>query len=316
MLRNCKIFIVYPSFPEQIGETIGIVEKKLSAQPFDLNIQSWKQLDIPGKFIADEVLDKIRNSHIIIADITCLNFNVTFEVGFSIGCGKIIYPIINKSLNPQEKELSHLGIFDTIGYQDYSNSKELISHIESFKDLKPAISQDYVINKSTPLYLLDTLHKTDSSIRIKSKIKKARMFFRSFDPQEHSRLSTLEAYRNIKQSIAVVIHLISSIYTDHRFNNLRGAFIAGLAYGLDKELLILQEGEEPVPLDYRDFVSVYKDPKDIDKYINELAPRVTEGLQIIEGKDETRVKGLLADLDLGATAAENEMVNLGYYYVP
>ncbi len=316
MLRDCKIFIVYPSFPEQIGKTISIVEKKLSTQPYNLNIQSWKQLDIPGKFIADEVLDKIRNSNIIIADITYLNFNVTFEIGFSIGCGKIIYPIIDKSLSPQEKELNQLGIFDTIGYQSYSNSNELITHIESLKDLKPAIFQEHEINKSTPLYLLDTLHKTECSIRIKSKIKKARMFFRSFDPREHARLSTLEAYRNIKQSIAVVVHLISSLYTDHRFNNLRGAFIAGLAYGLGKETLILQEGEEPVPLDYRDFVSIYKDPKDIDRYINDLAPQVTEGLQVIEGKDYTRVKGLLANLDLGATAAENEMINLGHYYVP
>jgi hypothetical protein len=109
---------------------------------------------------------------------------------------------------------------------------------------------------------------------------------------------------------------VSPAGTDHRANNLRGAFLAGLAYGLDKELLVLQEGDEPVPIDYRDFVAVYKDPRDVDRYINELVPKVTEGLQIMEGRKQPKLEGFLVNLDLGATAAENEMVTLGSYYVP
>lgn len=49
-------------------------------------------------------------------------------------------------------------------------------------------------------------------------------------------------------------NLLSSNATDARFNNLRAAFLAGIAYGLEKESIIFQEGDEPVPLDYRDFV--------------------------------------------------------------
>jgi hypothetical protein len=100
-----------------------------------------------------------------------------------------------------------------------------------------------------------------------------------------------------------------------KYNNLRGAFIAGLGAGLDKETLILQEGDEPVPIDYRDLVRIYKNSLDIDKYINELAPRVTEELQEFSGELLLRPQRLLEKLDLGNPAAENEIRNLASYYV-
>ena len=161
---------------------------------------------------------------------------------------------------------------------------------------------------------MDTLFKTDASIRIISKIKKARINFRSYDPNEQPRLSLLDAYRNIKKSIAIVINLLSSRATDYELNNLRGAFIAGLSYALDKETLILQEGDEPVPIDYRDFVSVYKHPQDVDAYINELAPKVMEQVQFEERNKGVALDGFLPNLELGAPAAENEMTSLGNYY--
>ena len=96
--------------------------------------------------------------------------------------------------------------------------------------------------------------------------------------------------------------------------NLRGAFLAGLSYALDVETLILQEGDEPVPIDYRDFVSVYKHPHDVDAFINELAPKVMDRLQYSETQKDPVLKGFLTNLELGAPAAENEMSNLGNYY--
>jgi hypothetical protein len=119
----------------------------------------------------------------------------------------------------------------------------------------------------------------------------------------------------VASSIAVVVNLLSSNSVDAQMNNLRGAFIAGLAYGMDRTCLIFQEGEEPVPLDYRDFVKVYRQPTDIDPHIGELAPRVAEALQSDRGNKPARQLALLERLDLGAPAAENEMGSLSTYYV-
>jgi len=314
-MSRSLVFVAYPSLLEQIGDTIESTALKLRGAPYKFDIRTWKQLDVPGRFIIEGITNKIDEADFIVADITHLNFNVTFEVGYAIGRKKRVILILNNALQPQKKEISQLGVFDTLGYKDYENSEQLVEILADITDHEPLILPDYQIDRSAPIYILNTLHKTDASIRIISKIKKSRFKFRSFDPGETPRLSTIEAWRNVKQSIAVVINLLSSVATDYYFNNLRGAFLAGLSYGFEKEVLVLQEGDEPVPVDYRDFVSVYKHPEDVDTYINDLAPTVVELLQTDDGIKKARPKGLLIDLDLGATAAENEMSTLGYYYV-
>ena len=76
--------------------------------------------------------------------------------------------------------------------------------------------------------------------------------FRSFDPREQPRLSSSDAISQVSQSHGIVVPLLSNSKVGAEVHNMRGAFIAGLADGMGKALCILQDGEEPVPLDYRD----------------------------------------------------------------
>lgn len=311
----CKVFTAYPAVLPQVGQTIAAAITELRQYTSQYDVETWAEIDIAGKFIIDGILDKIDVADFVIADITRLNFNVTFEVGYAIGKGKRIIPILNSALQPATKEISQLGIFDTLGYKPYENSSALRKVLSQLQDSKPITLPTPNLDRSAPIYLVDTLFKTDTSLRITSKIKKARISFRSFDPKEQSRLSALDAYRNVASSIAVVVNLLSSNTGDFQHNNLRGAFVAGLAHGMDRDCLILQEGEEPVPLDYRDFVKIYRQPNDIDAHISALAPRVVEGLQAATGDRPLRELKLLEKLDLGAPAAENEMGTLSSYYV-
>lgn len=307
-----RFFICYPSEPQQIGSTIENAAQKLLSLG-TIRPETWRQIDIPGRFLSEGILAKIDSADFVVADITRLNFNVTFEVGYAIGKQKRVILISNDSLLPQNKEISQLGIFDTIGRLSYTNSGELIDALSDPKDTSPLALPEHEINRSAPIFVLDTLHKTDASIRILSRIKKSRLRFRSYDPREQSRLLTLDAYESVSESLAVIVTLLSNEATDALFNNLRAAFLAGLAFGLEKDTLIFQEADQPVPLDYRDFVSMYKHPHDVDKYINELVPQVAEGLQTYSGRPLAS-KGLLARLDLGDPAAENEASRLAEYY--
>jgi len=309
------VIAIFPDDPDVLGQNFSAAVRKLENVRTDLSLRTWKEFDMPGRFIFESVLDEIASADLVVADITRLNFNVTFEVGFALGSGKRLLLTVNEAISPEKKEITRLGIFDTIGYSSYTNSSQLETLIEGVEDFSSITFPATEVDKTAPIFVLDTLHKTDSSIRIISKIKKARIRFRSFDPNEQSRLSTLDAYRSVKKSIAVVVHLLSSRATDFRENNLRGAFLAGLAYGLDKNALILQDGNEPVPLDYREFVCVYHRPEDVDDYINDLAPRVMEGLQAVQGAGVKRDPKRLASLDLGAPAAENEVTSLEEYFL-
>ncbi len=307
-----SIFVCYPSDPPQLGSTIEAAAGQLLSLS-GVQIETWRQIDIPGRFLAEGILRRIDAATFVVADITRLNFNVTFEVGYSIGRQKRTVLISNKALNPEERAITQLGIYDTLGHHSYENSTDLSTFLSRVADVSPLEFPSFELDRA-PIFVLDTLHKTDASIRIISKIKKSRIRFRSYDPSEQPRLSTLEAYRSVYKSLAVVINLLSANATDARFNNLRGALLAGLAYGLDKDTIIFQEGDEPVPVDYRDFVSVYKHPNDVDAYINDLVPRVAEGIQAYSDRP-LEARGFLASLDLGDPAAENEVTKLAEYYV-
>lgn len=171
------------------------------------------------------------------------------------------------------------------------------------------------INTKSPLYLLEGLHKTDWATRIVSRIKKTRYLFRSFDPAEQSRLAATDAINQVSQSHGVVVPLLSATAVGADVHNMRGAFIAGLADGMGKALCILQNGDSPVPLDYRDFVRVTFHPNDVNEHIGEFAGRVAEAYQSDDVIASTTEDSFLQSLDLGATSAENEMRTLVNYYL-
>ncbi|MBF4254755.1 hypothetical protein EA007_28500, partial [Vibrio anguillarum] len=108
--------------------------------------------------------------------------------------------------------------------------------------------------------------------------------------------------------------LLSSSAVGFEVHNMRGAFIAGLADGMSKALCILQHEDEPVPLDYRDFVSMSYHPDDINDHIADFAGKVAEAFQqdvrVVTPHNDT----FLQSVDLGATSAENEMRSLESYY--
>ncbi len=306
------VFIAYASNPAGIGSVISSAATVASSSA--RKFETWAQIDIFGRFLIDGILQKIDAAEFVVADITRLNANVTFEIAYAIGKQKRVVLVLNSALSPETKEIGKLGVFDTLGYKPYANADALAECLRRIDSTAPLLVPATQLNRASPIYVLETLHKTDAALRIIARIKKARIGFRSFDPSEQPRLSALEAIRNVTASAATIVHLLSADATDQQFHNLRGAFIAGLSYGLGKETLILQECPDQVPLDYRDFVVPYRSPDEIDKPIGELVPRVTEVISVAETGAKPLAGGI-ADIDLGASAAENEIPQLGAYYV-
>jgi hypothetical protein len=111
------------------------------------------------------------------------------------------------------------------------------------------------------------------------------------------------------------VQLVPAFITDHVMHNLRGAFLIGLANGLEKELLVIQEGSDPVPLDYRDLVVACSRREDVVAAIAGFARRVVERLTATDPAKEKIPETLLAQVDLGASSAENEFKFLHEYYL-
>lgn len=308
-------FFAYPSQPSEIGENIERAMSLLKKKPGNCFFDTWKEMDIPGRFLADQVLESIDSKSCLIADISSLNFNVTYEIGYAIGKQKRLILVRYAPLRKDDQRLKELGIFDTIGFKEYQNSEELVNILLGISNVTP-LKTNFELNRKAPLYLIEAKHKDDWVTRLISDVKKARLSYRSFDPNEQPRLSAYEAINNIAQSFGVLIHLRPSSYSESDVHNLRAAFLAGLAQGMDKVHLVLQSSDDPVPLDYRDWVRVCYRPEDIDREIAEFAPLIFELFQSSDSRSSTQgPSNIIEQVDLGASSAENELKNLGDYYL-
>lgn len=313
MTSKLSGFYAYAASPIEIGQAIEQAVKIVNSNS-EFEVETWKALDIPGHFISEMVLEGIDSCDFLVADISVLNFNVTYEIGYAIGKGKRVLLTKNKSIREGVLRIREIGIFDTLGYKEYQNSKELSDFISSANNSLP-LNISNKINIKSPVYLLEGQHKTDWASRIVSRIKKARFLFRSFDPNEQPRLSANDAIDQVSQSHGIVVPLLSSHRSGYEVHNMRGAFIAGLADGMNKALCILQESDSPVPLDYRDFVKTTYHPNDINDHIADFAAKVAEAFQQDTEISIQSSDTFLQSLDLGATSAENEMRTLESYYL-
>lgn len=310
-----KGFFAYPSEPAQTLSTIKASINDLKQFHAVHEIIDWAELDVPGNFITTEVLHKIAHSDFLIADISKLNFNVTYEIGFAIGQGKRIVLVRNAAYAKTSDDLiRRVGIYDTLGYNEYENFRNLSAAIKQIRDANP-LTRDMPLDRSQPIYVTKTKFQSDYAIRIAARLKKTGLGYRSFDPTEQPRLSALDAIAQVSRSAGILVHFLPSAVDDSIIHNLRGSFIAGLAEGMSKKSLLLQEGEEPVPLDYRDFVKHITHPSQIDEAIADFAGEVVSRLSRTEATIEQKEVSVLEKVHFGASSAENEISDLADYYL-
>ena len=108
--------IAYPKFPDVVGQTIRLALSQLRERSGHEGLSSWEETDIAGNFIRSEILRQIDEGRCLVADVSRLNFNVTYEIGYAIGLGKRLVLIRNPALAPGTPSIPEVGIFDTLGH--------------------------------------------------------------------------------------------------------------------------------------------------------------------------------------------------------
>jgi hypothetical protein len=311
---TCSGFFAFPSSLPLVVDAARAASAKLRAMRSTVTVSTWEEMDIAGRFISSEILGSIRGADFLIADISRLNFNVVYEIGYAIGKGKRILLARHRAVTEMTPTIQDVGIFDTLGYKEYSTSEELFTFLHDIQNVRP-IHISEKVNEKTPIYVVQPKTKTDYDGFILFGIKKSHLYFRSFDPAESPRLAGPEAVTNVAESYGVVLHFLPNDHVDAPIHNIRSAFVAGLADGMEKRSLYIQSGETPIPLDLRDLVTVCRFQNQFKEAIGALAERVYEDRDVQTVTKPLGKRSPLARMDLGASAAENEITSLGDYYL-
>jgi hypothetical protein len=293
-----------------------------------VEIISWKSLAVGGRVVIETICEEIRARDLFIADVTALNPNVLFELGYAIAHRKRVWLVLDPNIEKAKLDFERFQLLTTIGYCPYSNSHEITAGFyreQPFEHLDQALYDELansaapISNRDALLYLKSQVN-TEATIRIARKVGSGPLKSVIDDPTE-IRVQPLSWYaQQVTSSFAVVCHLLATDYQNWELHNAKHALVAGLAHGLSKPLLML--GHEPYvsPIDYRDLLRVHRTAAATEAIFNEwLLPlieqyekRRAQGLQY---EAEARAKGELRNIAIGDPVAEFESDSIPDYFV-
>lgn len=312
-----RAFFAYPSEPAPVAGTIAKAVTSLRASRPAAEWLSWQDLDIQGQIIYCTICRSMRGASVLVADVSTLNFNVMFEIGYAIGLGLPVYLLRDTTIKLDKRAFADIGILDTLGYLDFANSSDIINGISRALETEPLPDVPVREFRSQPIYLMKAPIPVEGSVALQSTMKKARLGYRAFDPVETPRLSIQEARRQVAGSAGVIADLLDPERERAETHNARCALVCGMAMAQQKAVLMLQEELTPrqQPLDYRDVVKPYRTASNVAGLMRGFLTDVVARMQKTSDDLSTQGASILSELDLGDVAAENEIEGLKHYFV-
>ena len=312
--QEVRTLFLHPSEPEIIASTIQAASAKLH-QSAPVGSITWRDLHTTGQIIFCEICKASRFAECIVADVTTLNFNLMFEIGFALGLGMPVIPVRDTTIVRDRADFDRLALLDVIGYVDFQNAEELVNKLQSRLPGRSVPLPPAALAHDRPLFVMKAAINTEGQVRLMSVLNKSPLRFRTYDPIETPRLSLQEARRDVLCSFGVIAHLLSPDRDGARVHNARCAFVAGIAVAAGKSVLLLQEGTVRQPIDYRQIVHSYETADQIPQRVEPLIRHLLEQLQEVSRANIQVPERLLERLDLGDVAAENEIRQLRSYFV-
>jgi hypothetical protein len=306
---------LYPAKPSQIAATIEAAIRVLRERAPTQTWTSWKDLHVTGQIIFNGICKRIRFSECVIADVTSLNFNLLFEIGFALGLEQPVIPIRDTTILTDRQDFQEFGLLDTVGYLDFQNADNLAEAILQRWPIEPIPNPRVELNRERPLFVVKGHIATEGDIRLMSTLKKSALHFSTYDVIETPRLSLHEARRRVNSSLAVIAHLLSPTRQGSIVHNARCALFAGMAMATGKAVFLLQEDVVQQPIDYRDMVAFYTSPEQVPQLVEPFIREVINLLQESTLGVPKPPEGFLERLDIGDVAAENEIRGLKSYFV-
>lgn len=320
-------FVAYPSTPPSLAETIeggigGIRKGQI------VSIDGWKSTSVAGKFIMTTICKSIEARDVFICDLTHLNHNVLFELGYAVAKKRRIWILLDPSVEKSKTDYEKFKLLTTVGYSPYSNSHEIEKAFysdEPYKDLESTIYREAIesaINprRSPTLLYLNSGIETESSVRLSRRVAGSQIQSIVDDPAE-VRIQTLSWYaQEAYSACAVIVHFLSRQQTGWRLHNAKNSFVSGLAYGLGRNLLMLAHEPYESPIDYRDLLKIHKTAAQCEElassWLDEVEQEYVECA--VAGRKYTKELAARSELQrvvIGDPIAEHESDTLPGYFV-
>ena len=324
-----KAFFAYPSSVQNSKESIHHAVPKLNKNGL-VSIKLWEACSPGGNFIINTICHAIDEAELFFADLTGLNPNVMFELGYAIAHNKRIWLIFDDSYTDAKKMFNQLRILTTVGYVQYYNSDDIIRGFykeKPFANIKDTIFRSEIERSLKrggypSIFHLKREHEDQAAMRVSNLLQKKFSKRITVDDPRESTVQPLAWYgTNVFDCSGVVCHFTSPKREGGYIQTARQALVCGMAYGWEKPLLMLAEDDFWAPIDYRDHLKHYKTAAEALRYLEEWLPPVEQTLKVTQEATSVQhtVKLVrdLGSLRFGDHVAEYEEENLvREYFIP
>ena len=91
-----------------------------------VRIKGWRSLFPGGRPIISRIFEEIRDCQCFIADLTGVNPNVLFELGYAVAHRKRVWILLDAAIEKAKLDFDRLQLFTTVGYHGSSNSETIV----------------------------------------------------------------------------------------------------------------------------------------------------------------------------------------------
>jgi len=104
-IATTDVYFFYSSQPEIIANTIEEGAALLRSREPSLSIKTWRDMPINGQLIFCQICKAQRFTKVAVIDVTTMNFNLMFEIGYALGLGIPVVPIRDTTFTSYQERL-------------------------------------------------------------------------------------------------------------------------------------------------------------------------------------------------------------------
>ena len=313
-----KAFFAYPSSGHTLRESIRSAVAQLNNRGL-IGITTWEECNIGGKLLIGTICNAIDESELFFADLTGLNANVMFELGYAIARNKRIWLIFDTAYATEKNLFNQLKVLTTVGYRECHNSQEIVSAFyqdNPIEDIENTLFRTAIEPSLTPggydgILHLKGRYEDEAAMRVSNFLQKNLPKEVIIDDPRESSIQSLTWYGSrVFGCGGVVCHFMHPEREGAYLQTARHALVCGIASGFEKPLLMLAEGDFLAPVDYREYLKNYEKAPEALEYLQEWLNPVEQDLKTKQKATKIQNSAKLAtnlkNLRFGEHVAENE----------
>lgn len=319
-------FFAYGSQYSSSGECIEEAIQQIN-NTGEVLITSWIQLKNSGRFIINEVLEEIDRSDFFCCDLTGLNDNVLFELGYALSRKKPVFIINDVSYEESSKKYKELNLLSTLGYTKYTKTHDIVTGFfkerpydpvgNLWSDLTKIITPE---KDNKAILVLNSQTGTNYNLEIINQVDYFKFPKIVDDASENANLPLSWYIQKLHSVPAVLIQFSSQTRSGYELHNSKCALVSGMSVGLGLEVQLMAEKPYDSPLDFRDLLKKFSNRQEcsiiVKDYLITLQKEIATLLINERDRIDSRKKvSELQNLDFGEAIAEHESNKLYQYYV-